>query len=638
MADGAPISQEIRLPTDVDGLTSAAAKLDAIIARVEKLERATARHASRSESHGRKTESSIDGVGKAFERAGRHSESASARIRHSVGGVGHAIKYVKNETHDLLEAIGLIAAFEIGEKIVDKVMEIGKEMMHAAAMAERMNFAIDAAAGGKEGGERTRKFLEGNSKFSEFSEAQNESAYLYLKRFGVGQQKAGLFMKGAEDLAAVADPAQREGVYQEALSAFARVHARGKIDTRSAMRLGIGVEDFATLPQFKGQNRKQISKALQGDTAHVSENDLLNLIMHRTGEKAIGERAADASQLLLTRMAKLSELPERFYKRLSETGAVAKLSESIGGILEKLDPDSPNGKKIFGALEATFNTIAETVHEIDFDQVASTITDDVLPALKLMASMIGPIVGAVERIAHGFGQAAMLFGGPAATMGVAAAGTTSKQRNDMKAAAAAAISGKTESQLQEMGVFGRAWQGVKGALHTSVGMATGGSYVPFREEFAAAARDRAGKAIGDGFADGINASMPQAAASVMSLGEGAHDALMSSIDAHSPSRMTEEVGGHFGEGFAQGIEGSSGRIEDAMDSTMRIPAAALGGGSSIAGLGGAVSVTFAEGAIQIVVSGAGDQAGTADAVRDELARSIRPMLVDILEETRGEEA
>lgn len=584
MADGSPISQEIRLPTDTEGLASATAKLDAIIARVEKLEHATERQAKRSESQHRKTEQGFDGIGKSIDKA-------------------------RNRAHEFFEFIGAVAALEVLEKIADKFAEIGKEALHSAAMAQRLNFAVDAAAGGKEHGESVRQWMDANAKNSEFSDEQNKAAYLQLKRYGIGDQKAGLFMKGAEDLAAVAGPQEREGVYQEALSAFARVHARGKIDTRSAMRLGIGVEDFATLPQFKGQNRKQISKALLSDKAHVSENDLLNLIMHRTGEQAIGQRAVEASQLLLTRWTKLTQLPERFYEKLGETAAAQKLADAIGGILEKLDPESPTGKKIFAALESTFDSIAETVSEIDFEAVGQVITEDVLPAIKMMTSLLGPTIEAVERIIRGF----KLIGTFAVGQDFADRIARVREAEDHLREATRKANRDEDHPAwldkgKDVGGGAKAWHG------------------PFH---------MVGEGAGEGYAAGVDAATPDAERSTRRLGKKSHEALKSETETHSPSRKAEEVGGHFGEGFAIGIERSAGRIEDAMDSTMRIPAGAYGGGSSVAGLGAGVQLTIAEGAVQIIIAGADDPAATGAAVRDELAKSIRPMLVDILEEARG---
>ena len=146
----------------------------------------------------------------------------------------------------------------------------------------------------EEKGENVRKWVEANAKHSEFSEATNEGAYLGLKRFGVTDQRAGLFMKGAEDLAAVAAPDQREAVYHEALAGFARMHARGKVDARSAMRgFGFGVEDFAEgfLPgpiQGEKHKRDRESRSEWQRRRHRERHSKYDP-QADTGEKGLGE-------------------------------------------------------------------------------------------------------------------------------------------------------------------------------------------------------------------------------------------------------------------------------------------------------------------------------------------------------------
>ena len=145
---------------------------------------------------------------------------------------------------------------------------------------------------------------------------------------------------------------------------------------------------------------------------------------------------------------------------------------------------------------------------------------------------------------------------------------------------------------------------------------------------------KAGKAVGEGFTQGVVASTSKAGDAAMSLGESGISSLNESIDAQSPSRKAKRSGHFVGEGFALGIEGSEDRIGEAMDSTMRVPFDGFGGAGSAAasGLGRGVQVSFSDGAIQITV-GAGANAGdTARAVREELIRSIRPALISALEE------
>lgn len=604
MADQ-PISQEIRLPTESSQVGEATKKLDALIARIEKMEHATASAGKAQHEHAKKSESAFGQLGHAMGAVVKREAQLAVGI-HSIGiaaGEAHA------KVGEFLEFIGAEAALELLKEIGERVLDIGKEAIQAAAMAERMNFAIDNAAGGKEQGEQVRKWVEQNAKFSEFSEEVNESAYLQLKRFGVESQKAGLYMKAAEDLAAMAAPGERQGVYSEALSAFQRMHARGKLDMRSAMRLGLGVEDFATLPQFQGMSTKAISKAVQSGSGNVTENDILNMIVKHTGEEGLGQRAAEASQLLLTRWAKITELPERFYKRLAETGAITKLSDALGRALEQLDPDSPLGKRMFGALESTFSFVADKVGEIDFQHIGTVITEDVLPAIKTMAGLIDSIVGGTERVYRGLHRVYTMIAG------------SSEERRKAGNEAAASILGMKNTEL-----FDKADK--RADKYTRVANPFfGGGLAKANEEASA----ESGEAHGTGYAKGIDSSATMSEAAATSTGEGSHEALMSAIDAHSPSRKTEEAGGHFGEGFALGIERSAGRIDDAIDSTIRMP---TGGATSVAGIGRGVTVTFGD--IHIAVSGGHTNPDTAGAVIDELKKSLKPMFIDLMDEIDAE--
>jgi hypothetical protein len=620
VGDGAPISQEIKLPTDISQLTAATAKLDELIGRVDKLEHATKHTHEATAKHHQESEHGFralfDTMGKVVRR--------EAELAVGIHAVGMAGLQAHEHLTEFLEFIGAEFVLEKLKEIAEKVYDVGKEALHSAAAAERMNFALDSASGGKEAGENVRKWVEANAKFSEFTEAQNESAFLNLRRFGVGKDKAGLYMKAAEDLAAVSAPDQRQGVYQESLDAFARLHAKGRLDARSAMRLGIGVEDLKTLPGFGGlTNAKVFEKA---EKSNLDENTLMSLIMRHTGEKAIGEKAADASQLLLTKFTKLSELPELFYKRLGETGATKKLASEVDVILEKLDPESPIGRRIFGALESAFESITNAVGEIDFESLADTITDDVIPAIRDMIALIGPALHAVETTVHGLGIAAHFISGRKTGQEQAAA-ENAYQKNALVSSDAAA------------GFWSKAWASVK----TPFLAADAGMEKPHGESTALpyglpARYYEAGKAAATGYAKGIESGTSDVAMSSADMGEASHSSLMESIDAHSPSRKFAKAGGFAAEGYALGIEGGGGRIDDAMDSTFSIPTGAgYNPATSIAGVGlGARGPQLTIGGITINVQGGTTNAETAGAVRDELVRSLRPMLVDLLEQQDAE--
>ena len=67
--------------------------------------------------------------------------------------------------------------------------------------------------------------------------------------------------------------------------------------------------------------------------------------------------------------------------------------------------------------------------------------------------------------------------------------------------------------------------------------------------------ERAGNYFGYGFATGIMAQIPNVERAASNLGVAAANALARAARIHSPSRVTQEMGGYFGEGWIDGIEG-----------------------------------------------------------------------------------
>ena len=615
MSDGAPISQEIRLPTDFSDVTAATKLLDQLIGRVDKLEHANAHQHGEAKKHHEESEHGFKSLWETMGRVVKREAELAVGIR----AVGLAGLQAKEHMTEFLEFIGAEAALDLFKELAEKVIDVGKEAIKSAAYAERMNFALDAAAGGGEAGENVRKWVEANAKFSEFTEAQNEAAYLRLRRFGVGNEKAGLYMKAAEDLAAMAAPGEREGVYNEGLEAFARLSAKGRLDARSAMRLGIGVEDLKTLPGFAGLSNEKVWQ--KAEKTNLDENTLLNLIVRHTGEKALGERAADASQLLLTKFTKLSELPELFYKRLGETGATKKLSQEIDVILDKLDPESASGKRIFGALETAFNSITTAIGEIDFESIADTITNDVLPAVTKMISLINPAINVIDKTMTGLH---VLW----------------RAGSDPLGAAGDVIAGKgiRKSALEQLGEQGRlpSQQDQPSLLKDLTGVTfvnryLGGNYLRntvLNPEW----WHTSGKAAGEGYAQGMNEAGAGVTDAAMSMGESSHESLMSSIDAHSPSRLFAKAGGFAAEGYALGIEAGADRIGDAMDSTFRVPADSFGTAAASGIRSSQVTITIGD----IIVQGGNTAPETVSAIREELRRSLRADFVDLLEQGDAE--
>jgi len=85
----------------------------------------------------------------------------------------------------------------------------------------------------------------------------------------------------------------------------------------------------------------------------------------------------------------LATLPEQYFQKLYETKGYEKLKGKLDELFNSFDPNSPRGAKIFSALSSVFDSLVDVVANIDFDKVATTIVDDVIPAVKTIVLDIG---------------------------------------------------------------------------------------------------------------------------------------------------------------------------------------------------------------------------------------------------------
>src|SRR3954468_4678734 len=118
------------------------AKLDGLMKLLEQTEKSTEAlhkldHATDQATHA--TEHA--------DKASHHAAGTHGKHGHALWQLGHQYEYVKNGIHEFAEAIGLIAAYEVIEKMVDKVVELGEEILRAAAKAERSQKSFELLLG-----------------------------------------------------------------------------------------------------------------------------------------------------------------------------------------------------------------------------------------------------------------------------------------------------------------------------------------------------------------------------------------------------------------------------------------------------------------------------------------------------------
>ena len=74
-----------------------------------------------------------------------------------------------------------------------------------------------------------------------------------------------------------------------------------------------------------------------------------------------------------------------------------------------------------------------------------------------------------------------------------------------------------------------------------------------------------GSNLAIGFANGIYSMIGTVSAAASSMASAATRSVQISIDAHSPSRVTQKFGGYFGQGFANGIRSETSNVESASE-------------------------------------------------------------------------
>lgn len=309
---------------------------------------------------------------------------------------------------------GVDKLIEFPGELAHEVKELGKEALKVAADEQRMSRVFASLSGGEQAGEANQEWLERFAKATEHSEERAEQTFIALKKVGMDDKSARLALKASADIAAVS--ANKDEAMDSAVGAFARLQRVGKINARMLAPLSLGVADFKKLDRFKGMDNKAIEK--QMEEGHVSRDELIKLIMSKTHETKLGQRAADNSDLLGTKIEKLGELPDRYFKRLAKSDGMKTLTDSFEKLLTKLDPESATGKRISAFLDTLFtgaasivSTIVDEVDKIDFESIGATITNDVVPALKTMTSWIKPIVEEIQKVLSGLHDVHDLFTG-----------------------------------------------------------------------------------------------------------------------------------------------------------------------------------------------------------------------------------
>jgi len=286
-----------------------------------------------------KLEKATDNLGKAQGSAGKESESFRHRL-FEWAEIAHR-------------------GFEIGERLVDTFLDVGKEAIHAAAGAERSADSIKLLFGESEGSDLL-EHLEKVQKFTEFDDSELRMITAELGRAGYAAEQI------PDTLPFIADLANRAGggigAALASTDVLEKINLSGMLNPRSLRGLSIKFKPFfEDLGRDLGISAKEAQKkATEGG---VDPTILINALQRATTRKGglIGDGAVKSSQSLDSLMHKVGQIKDNLFEGLADGKAIGQFKSFLSNILTSMDPSSEFGKSIIDSLDAIFGDTLKTL-------------------------------------------------------------------------------------------------------------------------------------------------------------------------------------------------------------------------------------------------------------------------------------
>jgi tape measure domain-containing protein len=552
------------LDAKVDGAVKLLGTLDRSIATMHHLEIETAKAVAALQK---------------VDKAGEHAGEGHKKHKTALWELGHQFEEAKGAAMGFAEGIGLVVAFEAVEKLVDKVKELGVEIIKAGADDERMAKSFKLLLGDEEG-EKTLDYIQHLAKHTEFAENRLENLGASLLRVGFAGQGLRYAVAAAADLAALPG-----GNLEEAAFALEQIKRTGRVEGRMLKPLGYNEEDFLSqLAVRTGKSAAVLKKEMEKGKLDADQSlaAVYDLIRKRSG-KALGDPAVDMSKLMSASITHFKEVPEELFKQIAKSPAFERLNQMLRQLTERFDPESELGGKFFKSMDESLTHFVDALAKVD------------------MGKLINDIGRLIEK-------------GPA---------LVDLLVNLTKALVAA---GKATAWIYEHTIPGQFLSDylrpkVDGAkLHATAREALG----PPAAGPGAADGIRAqiwGEAIGGSMAKGIKASSPKAIAATGELGDGVHGEMADKLELHSPSRVFERMGRMSGEGYLEGLDNSLAVMPDIQ------PAGSFAKPASMGAAGGPIQVTV--NVTTNVGGAAGGEAG--EQIGEKVAAAVEALMPGALQ-------
>jgi hypothetical protein len=352
--------------------------------------------------------------GEALHASGEHAKHAKhefelfegevGKLSGEVGGLGINLAAIGKGgslfTFDLAE--GLKSAYEIVEKLVDKFLELGVEIVQTAGKVQDLDLAVKLNVG-EERAKQIDELAESFERTTRFDAADMKRALLPLLKQGVGDRDT------LDTVATIAtDMAARNagGIadVQQTIESFAGIFQRGRLKPAQLAQFGVQANDyFAALGQSLGVSAEAAAKmSKQGKVAQDKLAAVaVQLIAARQGG-AIGGPSLESAKTLGATLARLGNVKENLFEKLANSPAMAKVQASLDHFIDAMRGDV--GNKLVEGIGEAFNVIGgwlEWATSPAGIARLSGVIDDVTSSVKDMAQFFRENWGEIKEGAQG---------------------------------------------------------------------------------------------------------------------------------------------------------------------------------------------------------------------------------------------
>jgi tape measure domain-containing protein len=361
----------------------------------------------------------LEGANKGLDHTGEGAKKAAKEIElfetevgglsTSLGGLGFNLSAISKGgslfTFDLAE--GLRSVVELGSKVVETFIDIGKEAVGVGGKTQDIDLAFKLNVG-DEKAEKLNQLAEVYGEKSRFSAMQMKESWLPLLRQGIGDTNLiDTVSTIATDMAAKSGGGI--GQVRQTIDAFASVFQRGKLKEAGLEQMGLRANDFFDeVGKQMGMTRDAARKAARA--GKLPTDDLARIAATMFAERQGGHLAdptkAAAANLGGT-LERLHNLKDSMFEGIANSPGMT----SIKGFLDNLitTVKGPVGRDLFKTISDSFVGLFGDLSgpeglkkvEAGFKDIAGAakgFIGEVNSHLPEIKAVIGSIVHGVEEL------------------------------------------------------------------------------------------------------------------------------------------------------------------------------------------------------------------------------------------------